>query len=89
VLGRFKFNRLQDVCFGEFNEKINVVFKAILNYVSDISVTILVESLCKFVGSSNALVLEHLNIAAFTHKNLEVTEIGMLHIEEQEQKESL
>jgi glutamyl-tRNA reductase len=89
VLGRFKFNRLQDVCFGEFNEKINVVFKAILNYVSDISVTILVESLCKFVGSSNALVLEHLNIAAFTHKNLEVTEIGMLHIEEQEQKERL
>jgi len=89
VLGRFKFNRLQDVCFGEFNEKFNVIFKAILNYVSDISMTILVESLCKFVGSSNALVLEHLNIAAFTHKNLEVTEIGMLHIEEQEQKERL
>jgi glutamyl-tRNA reductase len=89
VLGRFKFNRLQDVSFGEFNQKIPVVFKAILNYVSDISVTILVESLCKFVVSSNALVLEHLYIAAFTHKNLEVSEVGMLHIEEQEQKERL
>ncbi len=77
------------MCFGEFNQKINAVFIAILNYMADTSMTKLVESLRKFAKSNYSVVIEHLYIAAFTHKNLEVNEIGMLHIEEHDQKERL
>ena len=33
--------------------------------------------------------LEHFHILAFTHKNMEVSEVGKLHIETDKQKELL
>lgn len=45
--------------------------------------------ICNFAFPNWLKVLEHFHIIAFTHRNLELAEIGQLHIDESNQKERL
>lgn len=55
-------------------------FRVILNYINDISVTNIGSRLCNFV-----LMPENFHSIAFTHRNLEVSTIGKLHIDSEMQ----
>lgn len=51
--------------------------------------TIEPSNLCNFVFCKARPVLEDFHIIAFTHRNLDVTDVGMLHIEESNQQDRL